>query len=88
MQAVMNAPANHSMEEINELFDKPDQSLTAAGAKTRPQQIKPIKRKYPKNVSNARDLGMVDPGLQSARVMSKKPEGKSALIKSGLKSRQ
>ena len=32
MQAVMNAPANHSMEEINELFDKPAQSLTAAGA--------------------------------------------------------
>ena len=26
MQAVMNTPANHSMEEINELFDKPAQS--------------------------------------------------------------
>ena len=74
MQAVMNAPANHSMEEINELFDRPAQSLTAAGAKRRTQQIKPVKRKYPKNVSNSRDLGMADPVLQSARVRTKKLE--------------
>ena len=67
----MNAPLNRSMEELNEIFDQPAQSLTAAGQKKKAKVV-PKLRNY--NVSDAKDLGLIDPPQQSARIMTRKKD--------------